>query len=576
MLEINFFYGVKMISKVKILTQFMFMSIFAVLLTSCGGGGGSGSVVETPPVLQPPPEVVNASFISTHFSGSENCAVCHNGLSDNQGEDVSIESDWSTSMMANATRDPFWQAKVASEISRNPHLKELIDEKCSRCHAPMANVEAKFIGAEVALFDGGFLDSGNSFFSHSRDGVSCTVCHQIEDDGNLGTEQGFSGNFSIVDLGISVERTAFGQYQNPAINPMLMNTGFRPTYAEHISTSVVCATCHNLKTPYVDSSGTIASTTSDSEFPEQMIYSEWENSSFATGATQQSCQDCHMPKTDGVRISNRPFNLAPRNDFSRHTLVGANTTMLDILASNKTQLGVTANGFADAIEKTRRMLESSAQIEVVTQELVGEELTVQLRIINNTGHKLPGGYPSRRVYLHFVVNDENGNVVFESGKTNSDGSIVGADGDMNLTTFEPHYEEITQQDQVQIYGTVMANTDNEVTYTLLRAATYAKDNRLTPTGFDKHVVINDIRVAGAAFTDDNFNLGSDLITYKVNVGAVNSLDYYVELKYQTLAYGFVKDLFLDSSNPVVAKFETMYNSASIRSETIARIESTIP
>jgi len=564
-----------MLSKVKILTQFMSMNIFVVLLTSCGGGSSSGTVVEEPIVLEPTPVVVSASFTSTHFSGSENCAACHNGITNVNAEDVSIESDWSTSMMANATRDPFWQAKVASEISRNPHLKEVIDDKCSRCHAPMANVEAKFLSADVELFDNGFLSTENRFFNLSNDGVSCTVCHQIEDDGNLGTEQGFSGNFSIVDLGTSTERTAFGQYQNPAINPMLMTTGFRPTYAEHISTSEVCATCHNLKTPFVDSLGQIASTTPDSEFPEQMIYSEWENSIYATSANQKSCQDCHMPKTDGVRIANRPSNLAPRNNFSRHTLIGANTTMLDILASNKTELRVSANGFEDAIEKTRTMLKSSAQIEVVNQDLTGEELTVQIRINNNTGHKLPGGYPSRRVYLHFVVNDELGNVIFESGKTNLDGSIVGADGDMDLTTFEPHYEEITQQDQVQIYGTVMLNTDNEVSYTLLRAASYAKDNRLTPVGFDKYAVTDDIRVAGAAFADVNFNLGSDLITYKINVGTVNSLNYTVELKYQTLAYGFVKDLFLDNSNPIVAKFEAMYNSASIRSETIAVIEGSI-
>ena len=46
--------------------------------------------------------------------------MCHNGLNDQDGLDVSIETDWSSTMMANSTRDPFWRAKVRSELNRNP------------------------------------------------------------------------------------------------------------------------------------------------------------------------------------------------------------------------------------------------------------------------------------------------------------------------------------------------------------------------------------------------------------------------------------------------------------------------
>ncbi len=551
--------------------------LLILLLQSCGGGSDSPNTTTDPIITDGTSNssVADANFTSAHFSGSENCALCHNGIQSSTGEDVSIETAWSSSMMANSTRDPFWLAKVSSELERNPQLKEVIDDKCTRCHAPIANVEAKFSGAAVELFGEGFVNPNNEFFNHSSDGVSCTVCHQIEDDGNLGTQQGFSGHFNIIDLGVSGERTAYGQYQNPSINPMLMNTGFRPTYSEHISTSEVCATCHNLKTPFVDSDGVIASTDIESEFPEQMIYSEWEQSVYATVAEQQSCQDCHMPSVDGVRISNRPINLAARNDFSKHTLIGANSTMLEILDSNREELGVTANGFDEAIAQTRLMLESSADIEVLNQQIFNQELVVQLRITNNTGHKLPGGYPSRRVFIHFTVNDSAGVDLFESGKMNADGSIVGADGDQDLLSYEPHYEEITSQDQVQIYGTVMVNTDDEVTYTLLRAASYVKDNRLTPAGFAKLTVPADVRVAGLAFEDDDFNLGFDVITYRIPIGDASNVSFKAELKYQTLAYGFIKDLFLDNNNAEVAKFETMYNNAAIRAEMISVVEGTV-
>ncbi|WP_455200851.1 multiheme c-type cytochrome [Kaarinaea lacus] len=520
--------------------------------------------------------ISDATFTSTHFSGSGNCALCHNNLSDGSMLNVSIESDWSTSMMANSTRDPFWRAKVASEIQRNPQHKTLLDDKCSRCHAPMANVEASFHGSTIELFDEGFLNPENIYYNNAMDGVSCTVCHQIENSATLGTLAGFSGNYRIVDLGTSAERTAFGQYADPAVNPMLMNSGFRPTYSAHIASSELCATCHNLKTPFVDSSGTVVSTTPETEFPEQMVYSEWENSSFASGPTARSCQDCHMPKTDGVKIANRPQFLTQRDNFARHTLVGANTAMLDILSRNKDALAVTAESFDLSILRARAMLESAADIEVVSQNLLDNELTVQLRINNHSGHKLPTSFPSRRVYIHFVVRDSADNIIFESGKTNADGSIVGADADTDLNRYEPHYDEITQENQVQIYEPIMGDTDGNVTYTLLRAARYLKDNRLPPTGFDKNSVADDIRVVGVAMGDMNFNAGSDIITYKIDIGPNNASSFTAALKYQSLAYGFVSDLFQDNDNPEVAKFESMYDNATLRSETISEIHGSLP
>lgn len=546
-----------------------------LLLAACGGGGTESSssaaevtVADETSIL--PIVASDANFKSTHFSGSGNCASCHNTLTDAAGSDVSIEADWSTSMMANATRDPFWRAKVASEIRRNPALKPALDEKCSRCHAPMANVEAAYDGAPVELFGTGFLNPQNAYYNHTMDGVSCTACHQIEDDGKLGTLEGFSGKFSLVDLSAS-ERTAFGQYADPALNPMLTTTGFLPTYASHMTDSAMCATCHNLKTPFVDSAGAVVSTTIASEFPEQMVYTEWENSSFAAGAAVRSCQDCHMPKTDGVVISTRPMNLTARDKFARHTLVGANTTMLDILAQNKATLGITTTGFDTAIIRARDMLTTAADIDVVSEEHADHELIVQLRINNRSGHKFPTSFPSRRAYIHFVVRDENGKIVFESGKTNPDGSIVSADADSDLTRYEPHYDEITRPEQVQIYEAIMQDTDHNVTYTLLRAASFIKDNRIPPPGFDKNSVVDDIKVIGGAMIDTNFNSGSDLITYRIPLDSDDGVSFTAELKYQALAYGFMKDLFRDNQHPEIAMFEGLFNGAKLRAETVASV-----
>lgn len=550
-----------------------------------GPGGGNGTTADQPPVIEPPSLAVgdllpppdgDPAFLTTHFSGSANCAECHNGITDASGTDVSIEQDWATSMMANATRDPFWRAKVASELHRNPQLKDTIDETCSRCHAPMASVEAKQDGAAVEIFGEGFLNPANAYHDAAMDAVSCTLCHQVADDDKFGTTASFSGGYSIALLGVSGERPAYGQYLDPRVNPMLNNTGFRPMYGAHMSDSELCASCHNLKTPFVGSDGNVVTT---GEFPEQMVFSEWENSDFGSGATKTSCQDCHMPASDGVRVANRPRFLAPRDEFARHTVTGANTVMLDILANNREELGVTATGFDAAIASTREFLSSAASVEVVSSAVANKELEVVLKITNRSGHKLPTSYPSRRAYIHFVVQNEAGEILFESGRTrtNSDGinlagSIVEVDADKNLTSFEPHYDVITREDQVQVYEAIMGDVNGTVTYTLLEAAGYIKDNRLTPSGFDKTRVSDDIAVFGSAFTDDeNFNLGTDTVTYRVAVGDASSrLTVTAELRYQTLAYGYLQDLFRDAADqPEVARFKRLYETANIRSESIA-------
>lgn len=520
----------------------------------------------------------NPNFIGTHFSGSGNCSQCHDGLSDSQGNDLSIVKNWSTSMMANSTRDPYWRAKVASELHRNPQLSDEINDKCSRCHAPMANDAMKKENIPLEILDNGMLNPSHAYYNQALDGVSCTACHQISDNGLLGSLEGFSGKYSILTYSNLVDRPIYGQYSNPVANPMMNQVSFTPQHGAHMSDSAVCATCHNLKTPFVDSNGALASTSPESEFPEQMVYTEWENSAFKKGGAQEkSCQNCHMPKvSDDVKISTRPKNLGPRSNFAQHTFLGANTTMMDILNKNRDELGVKATGFESAIVKTREMLKTSATIEIKSTEIVNQQLKVVLRITNHIGHKFPTSFPSRRAFIYFQVKDSQGKILFESGKMNANGSIVGNAGDDDSSTYEPHYEIIDSEKQVQIYEPIMQDTDGKVTHTLLRAASYVKDNRIPPSGFDKTTVPRDVAVKGAAFTDENFNLGQDTITYLVDVGNKTNLVVSADLLYQTLSYGHIQDMLKDAAQvQEVATFKRYFETANIRSELISRASNQI-
>lgn len=519
--------------------------------------------------LLPSATAGDAFFSSEHFLGSGNCADCHNGIVNKNAKDVSIETDWSASMMANSARDPYWKATVRSELNRNPHLADAINDKCSRCHAPMANFEAKILAEPVAILDGGFLSPSHLRHDEAVEGVSCTLCHQILDSPKLGTLSGFTGQFEI-----GADKLLYGPYRNPFANPMVMQTGYTPTYSVHIKESRLCATCHNLKTPFVDENGQLLSTTPESEFPEQMPYSEWEHSIYAT-TKPKSCQQCHMPRTNGVKISSRPRWLDTRDDFAIHSFVGANKLMLGILSTNKPQLGVVSNNFSEAIRKTQTMLEKAAALRVVDHELDDDgNLSFTLKINSKTGHKLPTSYPSRRLILHVKVKDNLGNILFESGKIRANGKVVGAASDTDKTKFEPHYDVITQPDQVQIYEAVMGNNLNDVTYTLLRGMNYLKDNRLLPKGFGKQNASDDIKVVGDALADRNFIGGSDKITYRIKGLPDDWYEVEAELVYQPIAYSFAQDLFGQSGDEV-RDFETMYNASRLKSTRIAALDFTV-
>jgi len=512
--------------------------------------------------LLPPASGGNAAFVSEHFSGSSNCTMCHNNLTDSSGKDVSIETDWSSTMMANSARDPFWRAKVRSELNRNPALSSVINDKCTRCHAPMANFEAKTANEPIEVLDNGFTSSSHPRHNEALNGVSCTLCHQIKDSPNLGTLSGFTGHYEIDN-----SKTIYGPFTDLFPNPMIMNTGYTPTYSAHTQDSKLCSTCHNLKTPYVDEFGAVLSTTPESEFPEQMPYSEWEHSSYNGGSNPKSCQQCHMSRANGVPISNRPMWLQTRDGFAVHEFVGANKLMLDIFDKNKQQLGVLSNNFAETITKTQTMLDSAASITPVSQSLASGNLEFTLKVNSNTGHKLPSAYPSRRVILHVTVKDGQGNVVFESGKINADGSVVGVDADNNQASFEPHYELITQPGQVQVYEAIMGDNHNQVTYTLLRGMTYLKDNRLLPLGFNKATASSDVKVVGEALADSNFIGGSDQVTYRIANLSGASYQVEAELVHQPIAYSFAQDLFNEVDGEV-EDFRTMFNASNLKSNRI--------
>ncbi|MFH1865926.1 MAG: FlgD immunoglobulin-like domain containing protein [Candidatus Eisenbacteria bacterium] len=73
-----------------------------------------------------------------------------------------------------------------------------------------------------------------------------------------------------------------------------------------------------------------------------------------------------------------------------------------------------------------------------TLELTPEDFGATVRVINETGHKLPSGYPEgRRVWLHVEAFDALGQTVYESGGYDFSTAELTHDGDLKIYEILP-------------------------------------------------------------------------------------------------------------------------------------------
>jgi hypothetical protein len=106
------------------------------------------------------------------FQTSDRCLACHNGLTTSTGEDVSIGFAWRASIMANSSRDPYWQASVRRESIDHSESKAAIEDECSVCHMPITRYEAKLRGKPGEVFAHLPFTADKKQGRQAKDGVS--------------------------------------------------------------------------------------------------------------------------------------------------------------------------------------------------------------------------------------------------------------------------------------------------------------------------------------------------------------------------------------------------------------------
>ncbi len=507
------------------------------------------------------------------FLTSHDCMACHNGLTTPAGEDVSIGVSWRASIMANSSRDPYWQAAVRREILDHPAAAEAIEDECAICHMPMSRTKARAEKRHGRIFDHLAIARRTSTDDRlAADGVSCTVCHQIGPE-RLGTSDSFNGAFVLGEPTASGDRRVFGPFEieNGQRSVMRSATGMTPEEATYLRQSEICATCHTLFTQALGPKGEVRG-----RLPEQVPYLEWQHSAFRQ---EKSCQSCHMPE---VQQPTRMSSVLgeERRGLGRHTFVGGNFFMLRMLNRYRNDLGVEAlprELEAAAAATVAQLQRDTASLSVVPDASAPGRLGVVVSVRNLTGHKLPTAYPSRRVWIHLAVRDRDSQIVFESGSVDTSGRIQGNDNDDDPGRFEPHHDEITSPDQVQVYESIMRDADGLVTTGLLRAISYLKDNRLLPRGFDKANAPGEIAVTGEARQDHDFNAEGDRVKYFVDTaGRTGPFQIDVELRYQPISYRWAQNLKeYDASE--TKRFVTWYEAMSSgSSELLAHARVSIP
>jgi hypothetical protein len=501
------------------------------------------------PGTQPAPQLNN-------FLPGSLCRSCHGDYSD--GDEEPYDS-WAASMMAQSARDPVWRAAVA--VANGDAAGA--GETCIRCHAPVGWLGTRSSGGDPAQLERDDLD-----------GVNCHFCHRMVDP-ILGADSPAEDADVLAALGAEVRPpgtcvdaagrrcTADAECGTPGScrieagqgrfvvdradarrGPFEIGFALHPTiFSPFHRRSEACAPCHDVSTPTYTREGDAYLPNAFGEphptqrpedmFPEQRTFSEWRTSQFARGGVVfpdgrfggrltaarpnavpvSTCQDCHMPDAQAPGCDVFPA----RPDMPAHFFAGANTWVLGaVLDEFGAESGLTAAAVERAAGRTEQMLRDAADVELTQR---GRVLTV--RVVNQTGHKLPTGYPEgRRMWV---------NVRFFAGAS---AAPIAEDGRYDFDAAELDAAHTTKvyavRHEIDERASALTGLPPGTGFHLALSNRIALDNRIPPRGFT-NAAYAEIGAApvGHAYADGQY---WDDTEYAVPAGATRVE---VRLYYQT-------------------------------------------
>ena len=533
-------------------------------------------------------------------------------------KNISPFGEWGASMMGLAGRDPVFQAQRESETLTYPSVAAEIDNTCYTCHGVMGKRQLDIDKPGTLFTHQHFIAASGPdavYGSLARDGISCLACHRMTPDG-LDTPASFTGNFKVTG-----PQTVFGPFKDIVTYPMQNAVGMTPKHGDAISDPAMCGSCHVVDTEILNKNVTYNRSTfgKQPKSHEQTTYLEWLNSRFQTkaapkpGATPQTCQQCHMPRTVNgqpittkianieddtyVDISGKPFpntasaadiTMQPRSEFGRHTFVGGNVFVLEMFRQFSAQLGLTVDQksgdpnydsthfsvlprFELAIAETTKQVQSdSASVAIRALRKSANGLDVDVQVINKTGHKFPSGVGFRRAFIEFTAMDATGKIIWSSGRSTDKGVLIDDTGaplatEFSKTNWQPHWRVITGSKYAQIYEVRTKDLQGLLTTSFLGLAKPVKDNRLMPGGWNTNGPYaswtTPVAVPMNASPGYYNGAGSDMVTYRMPAAIASRVkSVRAVLNYQSIPPYYLKDRFdIGGNNPATAQLRALTN-----------------
>ncbi len=438
---------------------------------------------------------------------------------------------------------------VAADGSLQPEeLIPVTADLCLRCHftagwlegrsEPESNafpyLKGQFWGSEFIEYPGWpgapqSVDIQNDSEA-DMEGIQCGFCHRAYDNYKRDSLSSAGGELAYGSGGYFIDK--YDPFENGEVH----------TVYDFQDESVFCGTCHDVTNPLIRTRTTVDGVVPDMLHPIERTYTEWYWSSYNSSPNRIECWDCHEPMSfPGAQT----WLLYPGMD----RLWGAVDQVWSGPPYDYTNIpAYRTQAYMEARMRSEELLQTAGTIQIVSATRASGYATVEVKVTNHSGHRLPTGFAEgRQMWIHIAARDSSGNVIYE------DGLIDTATGALLRTTDTKVYEQIPLAkgyDDFELNGwNILDNTtgdpstgdlaytpdgvvshfDKEFHFVLMNYV--EKDNRIPPMGFNRSAAVADgVFIKPESLYPNGENYDVTTYSFPVPEGPVAVT---AELKYQT-------------------------------------------